>query len=247
MKAPRCSATRATRFLTLLASSMLLVQCSLPTPEAWRYIQSNGLINYWSYSSQQHSSPPFRSGSNRYAANKRYAPVRSNTPPASNWFSWWGSGQPSRLPYGTTNRYYAPAPSRPSSGSLAKRSAPRPQLSPAPKVEQSADAPSPTPQVTSTPSTTPNSIGTVTLPPAPKPIGDLPFGSPVAGRPNMVNSPYAGKTQLVDVSGMGAGQTVKCPYTGKLFKVPSAQQASNTAPKAEPKLEEPKGEEKPKN
>lgn len=243
MKAPRCSATRATRFLTLLASSMLLVQCSLPTPEAWRYIQSNGLINYWSYSSQQHSSPPFRSGSNRYAAIRRYAPTRNNTPPANNWFSWWGSGQPN----GPTNRYYVPTPTRPNSGSVAKRSTPRPQLSPTPKVERSVNEPSQKPQVTSTPPPTPNNSGSVTLPPAPKPVGDLPFGSLVAGRPNMVNSPYAGKTQLVDVSGMGAGQTVKCPYTGKLFKVPSAQQASNTAPKAEPKLEEPKGEEKPKN
>ena len=58
----------------------------------------------------------------------------------------------------------------------------------------------------------------------------------MAGRVNMVNSPYAGKTQLVDVSGMSAGQTVKCPYTGKLFKVPAAQQAQN---KVESKTEAP--------
>lgn len=86
---------------------------------------------------------------------------------------------------------------------------------------------------------------------AAKTAADLPYGTPVPGRTNMVNSPYAGKTQLVDVSGMGPGQTVKCPYTGKLFKVPPTQQASN---EAEPRLEakpdapklssEPKGEDK---
>lgn len=86
--------------------------------------------------------------------------------------------------------------------------------------------------------------------PAPAPVkpavGDLPFGSSVPGRPNMVTSPYAGKTQLVDVSGMTAGQTVKCPYTGKLFKVPSSQQAANNAePNLEPKVNsEPKAEDK---
>ena len=65
---------------------------------------------------------------------------------------------------------------------------------------------------------------------------------------NMVNSPFAGKTQLVDVSGMSAGQTVKCPYTGKLFKVPPTQQATNqVAPRLESKIEAPKLSEEPKD
>lgn len=59
-------------------------------------------------------------------------------------------------------------------------------------------------------------------------ITDLPYGVPVPGRPGLVNSPYAGKNQLVDVTGIGVGQEVKCPYSGKLFKVPAAQQAANT-------------------
>ncbi|MCB1279835.1 hypothetical protein [Prosthecobacter sp.] len=77
-------------------------------------------------------------------------------------------------------------------------------------------------------------------------MANLPYGTPVPGRMNMVNSPYAGKTQLVDVSGMSAGQTVKCPYTGKLFKVPPTQQASNkTEQRQESKPEAP--EPKPGN
>jgi len=64
---------------------------------------------------------------------------------------------------------------------------------------------------------------------------------------NMVNSPYAGKTQLVDVSGMSAGQTVKCPYTGKLFKVPPTQQAAtHTESRLESKAEAPKLSDEPK-
>lgn len=41
-----------------------------------------------------------------------------------------------------------------------------------------------------------------------------------------------------DVSGMSAGQTVKCPCTDKLFKVPPTQQAANSVEaRLEPKAE----------
>jgi uncharacterized Zn-finger protein len=49
---------------------------------------------------------------------------------------------------------------------------------------------------------------------------ELPYGSPIAGRPGFVNSPFAAKHQLVDVTGLPVGMEVKCPYTGKLFRVP---------------------------
>lgn len=55
---------------------------------------------------------------------------------------------------------------------------------------------------------------------------DLPYGSPVTGRPGLVNSPYAGKMQLVDVTGLKPGQEVKCPYSGKLFRVPPGATAT---------------------
>ena len=74
---------------------------------------------------------------------------------------------------------------------------------------------------------------------APLPAAEeMPEGTPLAGRPGLVNSPYAGKHQIVDVSGLKPGQEVKCPYSGKLFRVPqgvATQPAPAPAPSAAPK------------
>ena len=48
----------------------------------------------------------------------------------------------------------------------------------------------------------------------------LAYGKRVAGRPGFVYSPYAAKSQLVDVAGTAPGVVVKCPYTNKMFRVP---------------------------
>ena len=45
-----------------------------------------------------------------------------------------------------------------------------------------------------------------------------------------MNSPFAAKHQLVDVTGLPVGMEVKCPYTGKLFRVPPQDQAQGKLP-----------------
>jgi len=241
----------------LLTAPMLLTQCSMPSRQAWQYIQTHGLLTYWQHGSQ-HASPPFRTGASRNATD--YATTSRNSllvprygyRPSYNGPSFWGYD---RTPYYySQNRYYGQtaSPGRSSHGYDPRPS--RPQSSnPAPRPTIPVEEPSAAPQIANTPAPQPD-IAPKTNAPAPspaKPAGDLPFGTPVPGRVNMVNSPYAGKTQLVDVSGMGAGQTVKCPYSGKLFRVPSAQEAENKAePRQESKIEpqilssEPKTEDK---
>lgn len=97
----------------------------------------------------------------------------------------------------------------------------KPAPSPAPSKTAVADAPVKTTPATDKPSIpdTPKAVETGVV--------TVPYGTPVPGRPGLVSSPYAGQYQLVDVTGLGAGQEVKCPYSGKIFRVPAAQSALN--------------------
>ena len=83
-------------------------------------------------------------------------------------------------------------------------------LEPAPEMK--AVTPEPLEPVKPTPAPTP-------APTAAAKQGLL-YGARVPGRPGFVYSPYATKTQLVDVAGTAPGVVVKCPYTNKLFRVP---------------------------
>jgi hypothetical protein len=68
---------------------------------------------------------------------------------------------------------------------------------------------------------------TISTAPAIVPPSSLPYGKNIPNRPGMVNSPYAASHQIVDVTGLKPGQEVKCPFTGKLFRVPGSEQAAN--------------------
>ncbi len=52
------------------------------------------------------------------------------------------------------------------------------------------------------------------------PVAERPYGIAVSGRPGFVISPHAPQQQFVDVTGLSAGTAVRCPYTGKVFRVP---------------------------
>jgi hypothetical protein len=49
---------------------------------------------------------------------------------------------------------------------------------------------------------------------------DLPFGTPVAGKPGLVTSPFAPDSGYVDVTGFPPRTEVEDPYTGKIFLTP---------------------------
>lgn len=255
MKAPHCSVSRIMRASTVLMALICLCQCSMPPRESWQYIRTHGLVAYWSQ-----PSPPFGAASShsRSLAAPRYASTqRYYNRPSNSWSSYWDAGAPSRNPY---NSYYSlsphqersgparlGAPSRPRVAAAPSRPSPRPRVehSSPPRVRIPVEEPSEPAKVASSPPpvrfSPPAPAPTISDSSSPAPTTDLPFGTPVPGRVNMVNSPFAGKTQLVDVAGMGPGQTVKCPYTGKLFKVPASQQASSsTEPRLESKIEKPK-------
>jgi hypothetical protein len=54
----------------------------------------------------------------------------------------------------------------------------------------------------------------------PKIPDDLPLGVPVVGQKGMVFSPYAPERGRVDAVGLKRGTRIKCPFTGKHFRVP---------------------------
>lgn len=232
----------AYRVLLALGAAALLSSCSMPPRQAWTMIQRDGLLNYWAYASghQPHYSRPspplMRAPSQSLAyrpSNVRYL-QDWNTPTSRNvYVGPTRSVAPQPLPRSSSsqlssNRYYAPVTSIP---------APRPKVTTRSKSSSVASRKEPTVNIpVDPPSPKLSSNASSSDKPAAAPKKDLPYGSAVPGRPNMVNSPYANKSQLVDVAGMSAGQTVKCPYSGKLFRVPPTQQAAN---KVESKIEAP--------
>lgn len=138
----------------------------------------------------------------------------------------------------------APTP-EPEPPSIAPTPAPAPRSTAEslPKVVAgSQPAPTPTTPVAPAPKESAPTVASTPPSQAPKVVQDVPYGSAISGRPGFVNSPFAAKYQLVDVTGLPAGMEVKCPYTGKLFRVPPQDVVSTvpaeTAPLASP--EEPK-------
>jgi len=75
------------------------------------------------------------------------------------------------------------------------------------------DNPSVPPPVTVTP---PGS----TPPPAAPAAAEIPYATRITGKPGFVKSPFDPNGQAIDVRDFQSGQKAKCPYTGKIFRVP---------------------------
>lgn len=97
-----------------------------------------------------------------------------------------------------------------------------PELDPGLALDPNAStAPGPNDPATDTTTTAPPD-GAVTppTPPKPQPPAELPYGKPVPGKRGFVYSPYDSSAGFVDVQGIAPGTKVRCPYTGKIFRVP---------------------------
>ena len=227
----------------------MLASCSLPPRQAWQEIQSHGLITYYmgkesrplgsNNGSQKlaQSTAPVQSpiplvGPDRPATpppsmlNASSMPVAQAVPDLPGYVRTpftnpprlvdvrgMSAGSKVVCPY-TQRPFLVPGSVTASSNNVA---ASRPKTPAAPERPHTAPV-APNSNVAAMNKQTP-AAPTVT-PAAPSPAVELPYGSPIAGRPGFVNSPYAAKHQLVDVTGLPVGMEVKCPYTGKLFRVP---------------------------
>jgi len=85
--------------------------------------------------------------------------------------------------------------------------------------------PAPTPDAYATPTPPAEDVVKVSAPtPTPAQTApqtrEMPYGTPVPGKPGFVTSPHSPYAGYVDVRGFPPGTEVKCPYSGKIFLVP---------------------------
>lgn len=211
------SSLRALRLLFAAMLACMISSCALPPREAMRIVQRDGLIPYLTgaYSSSYAGGPAYASAAPFQSSRSAYVEPRPMSP----------------IPYRTTyhtNRYsktdYNHVPYRPKT--VTNRSSSSRSSSPRRSPTITNEAPE-RPVVRTESNNKPAAIASVTPEAPKKPAPEsLPYGTPVAGRPGMVTSPFAQKQQLVDVTGLAPGDTVKDPYSGKLFRVPPTQQAA---------------------
>lgn len=108
-----------------------------------------------------------------------------------------------------------PAPARAPAPTVAESPKPKPSGIPLPKP-----APPPSNKPVQPPPGSAASSAPAPAAAVPAPV-EVPVATAIPGRPGFVNSPYAAKHQIVDVTGLKPGQEVKCPFSGRLFRIPA--------------------------
>lgn len=237
------SKASASMVLLAMGASFILSSCAMPPRQAWTMIQREGLFNYWAQAygntpAMLRPSPPLQAASR---------PFVSRTPHLQPQYQATSDVQAKSQPDSSSSQLSSAAlVSQPSAAAKpAANSTAQIPLDYAADTKSTAAGALPKNPPAPVPTPAPSAASTTPPPGVPLENKELPYGTAVAGRPNMVNSPYASKTQLVDVAGMSAGQTVKCPYSGKLFRVPPTQQAAYKA-ELKPEMPAAKVEEKTK-
>lgn len=241
------SKASASLVLLALGASFILPSCSMPPRQAWTMIQREGLFNYWAQAygstpAMARPSPPLQAAKRSFAARTPY--LQPQTQATSDAQATSQTSTTSTLLSSAAPVPQASASAKPAAKPAGDSTAQIP-LDYAAGAKSAAAAALPKNPPSPIPAPTPSPAPSNPAPSVPIEKKDLPYGTAVAGRPNMVNSPYASKTQLVDVAGMSPGQTVKCPYSGKLFRVPPTQQAAYKT-ESKPEVPATKVEEKPK-
>ncbi len=91
----------------------------------------------------------------------------------------------------------------------------------APVTGDNVTAPPPSGTTTAPPpvSVTPPGSTPPPVVPAPAPA-EIPFATRITGKPGFVKSPFDPNGQAIDVRDFQSGQKARCPYTGKIFRVP---------------------------
>ncbi len=133
-------------------------------------------------------------------------------------------------PAGDGTQYYDPAPVQPQNTGIPNNGGYQdPQSQNTPGGTYTPPQPGGDPAAVQTPRQPPANNPSVTpeQPPPTQPqtntppkAGETPYGIKIPGRPGYVLSPFDKTAGQVDVTGMAPGTKVKCPYTGKVFKVP---------------------------
>ena len=97
--------------------------------------------------------------------------------------------------------------------------------------KQTDETTTPPSEASNTPSNAPHPSASISTPPSErntrsatratsKKGEDLSYGTPVAGKPGLVTSPYSPNAGYIHVRGFAPGTPVKDPYTGKIFLTP---------------------------
>ncbi|MDI1313891.1 hypothetical protein [Prosthecobacter sp.] len=89
----------------------------------------------------------------------------------------------------------------------------------APVTGDNVTAPPATESTTAPPPVSITPPGSMTPPAAPTPA-DIPYATRISGKPGFVKSPFDPNGQAIDVRDFQSGQKARCPYTGKIFRVP---------------------------
>lgn len=92
---------------------------------------------------------------------------------------------------------------------------------PDPNAPVTGDNVTPPPTTGATTAPPPVSVTPPSTAPTPPPApAEIPYATAISGKPGFVKSPFDPNGQAIDVRDFQSGQKARCPYTGKVFRVP---------------------------